>query len=189
MENVHPVPGKVYALLNPAIPYSIKIGLTEREDLARRPKELYTTGVPMPFSIFAFAEVHDSNLVETMLHKILQEYRFNKDREFFGFIPDPLDEDAVVSTIKKFKVLKNKVHEIFAMLRASNVQNQHPIVCLTPPCKSTITKGICRKCGLVCGKKQSWCFKGKGCRLSDHNNCVSCGKNSGTYMKCKSCKH
>lgn len=41
--------GIVYILSNEAMPGLLKIGLTTRKDLSARLRELYTTGVPVPF--------------------------------------------------------------------------------------------------------------------------------------------
>ena len=41
--------GIVYLLTNPCMPGIVKIGKTSRTDLQNRMKELYTTGVPVPF--------------------------------------------------------------------------------------------------------------------------------------------
>ena len=41
--------GYVYILSNEAMSGLYKIGVTSREDLDRRMKELFTTGVPFPF--------------------------------------------------------------------------------------------------------------------------------------------
>ena len=41
--------GIVYVLTNPSMPGMVKIGMTERSEMDARLKELYTTGVPLPF--------------------------------------------------------------------------------------------------------------------------------------------
>ncbi len=41
--------GIVYLLTNPVMPGLVKIGMTTQEDIDKRMKELYTTGVPVPF--------------------------------------------------------------------------------------------------------------------------------------------
>lgn len=40
--------GIVYLLTNPVMPGLAKIGMTTQEDIDKRMKELYTTGVPVP---------------------------------------------------------------------------------------------------------------------------------------------
>jgi len=41
--------GIVYLLTNPVMPGVVKIGMTTREDMDARMRELYSTGVPVPF--------------------------------------------------------------------------------------------------------------------------------------------
>lgn len=41
--------GIVYLLTNPVMPGLVKIGMTTQEGIDKRMKELYTTGVPIPF--------------------------------------------------------------------------------------------------------------------------------------------
>ncbi len=43
--------GIVYVLSNRAMPGLVKIGMTTRPELDARLKELYTTGVPVPFDV------------------------------------------------------------------------------------------------------------------------------------------
>ena len=61
--------GIVYLLTNPVMPGLVKIGMTTQEDIDKRMKELYTTGVPVPF--------------ECKLHKAFDPQRINQNREFF----------------------------------------------------------------------------------------------------------
>ena len=42
--------GIVYVLSNEAMPGLVKIGLTQRSELEVRLNELYSTGVPLPFT-------------------------------------------------------------------------------------------------------------------------------------------
>ena len=41
--------GIVYVLTNPCMHGIVRIGMTERKNIEARLKELYTTGVPLPF--------------------------------------------------------------------------------------------------------------------------------------------
>lgn len=41
--------GIVYLLTNPVMPGLVKIGMTAQKDIEKRMRELYTTGVPVPF--------------------------------------------------------------------------------------------------------------------------------------------
>ena len=78
----------IYILTNESMPNLIKIGLTKRDDLNIRIKELYTTGVPLPFNIYYACLVNDSKRTEDILHKLFKENRINKKREFFQIDPE-----------------------------------------------------------------------------------------------------
>ena len=75
----------VYALINPAMPGIVKIGKTDRDNPKVRMKELYTTGVPLPFECPIAVEVEDEQAVrlEKALHRAFSPYRINPSREFF----------------------------------------------------------------------------------------------------------
>ena len=74
----------VYVLTNPAMPDLIKIGKTTRDDLGTRMKELYTTGVPLPFDCAIAVEVENKgDELEKALHDAFEPQRLNRSREFF----------------------------------------------------------------------------------------------------------
>lgn len=77
--------GIVYLLSNPAMPGLVKIGMTTREDMEARLKELYSTGVPVPFECQFACRVKKSDCVkiEKALHKAFEPQRINANREFF----------------------------------------------------------------------------------------------------------
>ena len=75
--------GIIYLLANPAMPGIIKIGKTLKEDVKLRMKELYTSGVPLPFENVYAAKVRDVDEVEKALHKAFSPDRINPKREFF----------------------------------------------------------------------------------------------------------
>ncbi len=54
--------GIVYLLTNPVMPGLVKIGMTTQEDIDKRMKVLYTTGVPVPFEC-QYATQSSSKLV------------------------------------------------------------------------------------------------------------------------------
>lgn len=77
----------VYVLRNEAMPGLIKIGRTSG-DLAVRMKQLYTTGVPVPFQcIYAIKLEHVAD-VEKTLHFAFGGQRLNENREFFTVEPE-----------------------------------------------------------------------------------------------------
>lgn len=74
----------VYVLTNPAMPDLIKIGKTTRDDLQARMKELYTTGVPLPFDCAIAVEVEKrGDELEKALHVAFEPNRLSRSREFF----------------------------------------------------------------------------------------------------------
>ena len=70
-------------LTNPAMPQMVKIGKTRRDDVAQRLRELYSTGVPVPFRCEVARSVDDYQKVEAALHTAFEPYRVNPNREFF----------------------------------------------------------------------------------------------------------
>lgn len=77
--------GYVYVLSNPVMPGLVKIGMTERENLDARLKELYSTGVPVPFECEYACRVkkNDCAKIEKALHTAFAPQRVNANREFF----------------------------------------------------------------------------------------------------------
>lgn len=77
--------GIVYLLVNECMPGLVKIGKTSRHDLDKRMKELYTTGVPLPFECAYACKVKLSCMdeLEKALHAAFAPCRVNEGREFF----------------------------------------------------------------------------------------------------------
>ena len=82
--------GIVYLLTNPVMPGLVKIGMTTQEDIDKRMKELYTTGVPVPFECQFACKVKktDCAKIEKALHAAFAPQRVNSNREFFRISPD-----------------------------------------------------------------------------------------------------
>lgn len=88
MTNETEAGGIVYVLTNSAMPDLVKIGLTSRNSVEGRLKELYSTGVPFPFKCEYAARVPDENSVERALHMAFEPHRVNLNREFFKMEPE-----------------------------------------------------------------------------------------------------
>lgn len=82
--------GIVYLLTNPVMPGLVKIGMTAKEDIDKRMKELYTTGVPVPFECQFACKVKKSDCVkiEKALHTAFEPQRINANREWFVCLID-----------------------------------------------------------------------------------------------------
>ena len=77
----------VYILTNPSMPDLVKIGKTSGP-ITDRMRQLYQTGVPLPFECFYAAEVESYDRVEKALHLAFGDHRENPRREFFRISPD-----------------------------------------------------------------------------------------------------
>lgn len=76
-------PGFVYILTNQSMPGLIKIGRTTRAvDL--RAAELWQTGVPTRFDVYASEKTYDCVQLEAYVHGDLRKSRVSKSREFFA---------------------------------------------------------------------------------------------------------
>lgn len=80
--------GIVYVLSNPAMPGIYKIGITGRDELRARLRELYTTALPVPFECEYARRIDDFKRVEKVLHNAFRTERVNSEREFFRTEPD-----------------------------------------------------------------------------------------------------
>ena len=82
--------GIVYLLVNECMPGLVKIGKTSRKDMAARLRELYTTGVPLPFQCRYACRVKLSHMdeLERALHEAFAPDRVNNSREFFRISPE-----------------------------------------------------------------------------------------------------
>jgi hypothetical protein len=86
-ENMETENGMVYVLTNAAMPGIVKIGLTTRDKIDNRLKELFKTNVPVPFKCEFACKVDDCRKVESALQIAFRPYRFPQ-REFFKIDPD-----------------------------------------------------------------------------------------------------
>ncbi len=75
--------GYIYCLSNPSYGHNVfKIGFTERTPFERM-DDLYTTGIPYPFKLEFAKEMEHSYETEQKIHRLLYDFRMNKNREFF----------------------------------------------------------------------------------------------------------
>lgn len=78
----------MYVLSNPAMPGLIKIGKTSQQEVKERMRQLYTTGVPLPFNCEYACRVTNCAQVESALHLAFGNSRINSSREFFQIEPE-----------------------------------------------------------------------------------------------------
>lgn len=79
--------GYVYVLVNESMPNLVKVGMTTRT-VEQRASELFQTGVPTPFEIYAKYECPNCVEVEAVVHSALSGCRVSGQREFFICPPE-----------------------------------------------------------------------------------------------------
>lgn len=75
--------GWVYILTNEAMPDLVKIGYTKNPP-HQRAKELYGTGVALPFRVVYQVRCYRYQQIEAEVHRRLADKRLNNNREFFA---------------------------------------------------------------------------------------------------------
>lgn len=78
--------GEVYVMHNCAFPQLVKIGLTTVGADARA-RQLRRTGVPSKFVVLIAYPTQDPVKLEKEIHELLDEFRYEDDREFFSVTP------------------------------------------------------------------------------------------------------
>jgi len=87
--------GIVYVVTNDSMPGMVKIGVTEKEDIKERLKELDNTSVPTPFRFYYGIKSDRYKEIEKLLHITFSKSRIRDKREFFAIEPE-----HVVAAIK-----------------------------------------------------------------------------------------
>ena len=101
--------GIVYVLTNPAMPGLVKIGMTNKESVDARLKELFNTSVPVPFECEYACKVTETAKVEKALHIAFHPYRIHTQREFFEINPE--QAIAILQLLDKSKDITNEIVE------------------------------------------------------------------------------
>lgn len=104
--------GIVYVLTNPSMPGLVKIGMTTRDNLDTRMRELYGTGVPVPFECAYACKVKTSDCakIEKALHTAFAPNRINANREFFQIKPE--QAKAILELFNKEDITQEITEEI-----------------------------------------------------------------------------
>ena len=104
------MPEIVYVLTNEAMPGLVKIGRTNSE-LAQRIRQLFQTGVPLPFELFYACEVNDGTFVEAQLHDAFGDHRVSRNREFFRIAPERIQAALSLSSLKVVRLSDEEAFE------------------------------------------------------------------------------
>ena len=101
--------GIVYVLTNPAMPDLVKIGMTNKESVDARMKELFNTSVPVPFECEYACRVTNHAKVEKALHIAFQPYKIHAQREFFSIKPE--QAIAILKLLDKSSDITKEISE------------------------------------------------------------------------------
>lgn len=93
----------VYILTNEAMPGLVKVGKTNG-DLTLRIRQLFSSGVPLPFEVFYACEVASATYVEAQLHDAFGDHRVSRNREFFRIAPERVQAALRLAQIREIKV-------------------------------------------------------------------------------------
>src|SRR5689334_14829443 len=93
--------GSLYCLSNPSIPDLVKIGFT-RGSIEERMKQLYSTGVPTPFTLVYKVAVRNPIEREQEAHRCLGSLRCSTKREFFQF-REQCEKDMIRELFKRIE--------------------------------------------------------------------------------------
>ena len=82
----------VYVMSNPSFADdTLKVGWT-RDHPNIRANDLHTSGLPTPFRVECVIVTNEGSKLEKRIHKHIQQYRLNSNREFFKILKDILME-------------------------------------------------------------------------------------------------
>ena len=89
------------------MPGLVKIGMTKRSPSIRANELASQTGIPTNFNVEYAVRVKNSYSVEQRVHRKLNKYRVNKNREFFrvdvGIAKKVLDQESKKERVAKFR--------------------------------------------------------------------------------------
>lgn len=102
------VKGFIYVVVNPAFPKMVKIGHTLKAVYERVYELSNSSGIPEKFIVAFEKEVSNPKIVESLIHKELDIFRVNPNREFFEIsITQAINTVLKISKEYEIKPLEN----------------------------------------------------------------------------------
>jgi hypothetical protein len=114
-------PGFVYILSNSAMPGIYKIGITTRNDIQTRIRELFTTSIPVPFECVYACKVDNCKKVESAIHFAFDPERINPQREFFKTDPDRVI--AILNLVEVENITNTIQHKADGKISAIDIES------------------------------------------------------------------
>jgi hypothetical protein len=91
----------------------VKVGLTTRNDIDKRVKELSSsTSIPTPFEIHSYIKCDNVRFYEKIIHRELVEKGIKKDKEFFTCKPEEVEKVFMEFCKKKVYKTEKKNEEV-----------------------------------------------------------------------------
>ncbi len=124
------------------MPGLVKIGMTTRSDIEQRMRELYSTGVPVPFDCAYACEVKASDClkIERALHQAFAPNRINNNREFFRL--DPEQVSVILALVDRKNITEEVSAEIQQDLTEEDKQSSEKIKRVSRPALNYQEMGI-----------------------------------------------
>jgi hypothetical protein len=97
--------GWVYMLENKGMPSLFKIGMTIHNPHLRASELSRETGIPAPFFVRKAYFVKDRCKAEKLIHKELDSYRYNENREFFQNTDWGIFRDIIEEILSEHRLL------------------------------------------------------------------------------------
>jgi hypothetical protein len=113
--------GYVYIFTNSAMPGLVKIGWTNITPYDRA-KQLHTTGVPVPFTVYGFIQIENPEKIEKAVHAKLSKFRVSKSREYFKI--DPEEAVKILESVSGEYELKRRKEAAEAEQRRREGENR-----------------------------------------------------------------
>lgn len=113
----------VYVLSNEAMPNLVKIGIAS--DINERMRQLYSTGVPLPFTCEYAGVVENASEVEKALHFAFGNNRLHDRREFFEI--EPSQAIVLLKLLCKTEVTPNTITQDISAEESKAVQARQKV--------------------------------------------------------------
>jgi hypothetical protein len=143
----------IYIITNEAMPGLVKIGMTD-DTLESRLRSLYSSGVPLPFQVYHASRVNNMVLVEKRLHDAFEDFRINKNREFFKISPERVLSALLLAEIEdvtpNYDVVENKEDSIaLEKIKSKKTRFNFDLVNIKPGEKLTFVRDENITCEVV----------------------------------------
>jgi len=122
------------------MPGIYKIGITTRNDIQNRLRELFTTSLPVPFECEYACKVDDCKKVESAIHFAFDPDRINPQREFFK--TDPERVIAILKLVETENITNTIEQKTDGKINAIDIESGEKLKKIRRPPLDFIEMGI-----------------------------------------------